>query len=387
MNLIPIVISPDINSFMQSADKASARANLDLGTLATQSGDFSAKADKSGAGVNFIVADVSADDATVNGANLLASYASAKLLTPNGASLSATNRAVLFVPPGRYDLGTVPLVMDTQFVDLVGSTGHPEHVLITSAVAVDNSGTLVQIANDVLISGVTLENTQTTNAINNTDADPAAYAPYDNLTLAKLRDVTMRGTGLGVSMRMVVYSGTFTNCTGGDYSFGGDSFSFSGGASGTFTNCTGGNSSFCDASGTFTNCTGGNSAFGGDTGDESGTFTNCTGGEYSFGINGASGTFINCTGGNSSFGNIGVASGTFINCTGGLDSYGGNAYGSGAGASGTFTNCTGGYGSYFEFTSTARLFFCRLTSGTFPSRSSGAKIKRSFEGDTEVNDA
>ena len=199
-----------------------------------------------GEGVNFVTADASPDNAVTNGTNLRAAYAAAKLLTPNGAALSATNRAVVFVPPGKYDLVTTALTMDTQFVDLVGVSGNPEHVLITSVVDVDNSGTLVQTANDVLISGVTLENTQNSNAKNYIETDPAAYAPSTNLTLAKLRYVVSGGKNSGQSMRLgIIYSGTFNNCTGGDGAFGGG-----GTASGTFKDCVGGEFSFGGGGGT-----------------------------------------------------------------------------------------------------------------------------------------
>ena len=303
------------------------------------------KLSKTGEGVNFVTADASPDNAVTNGTNLLAAYDSAKLLAPNGAALSATNRAVVFVPPGIYDLVTTALTMDTQFVDLVGVSGNPEHVLITSVVAVNNTGTLVQTVNDVLISGVTLENTQNSNSRNNNATDPAAYAPSSNKTLAKLRDVVMRGSSFGWSMRRAItYSGTFTNCTGGDYSFGSNG---GGLASGTFTNCTGGNYAFGGdegtASGTLTNCTGGDSAFGGYYGTASGTLTNCTGGDYSFGGYGtASGTFKDCTGGTLAFGGDGTASGTFTNCTGGILAFGG-----------------------FGGSASGKLYTCRLTAGTF----------------------
>jgi hypothetical protein len=130
------------------------------------------------------------------------------------------------------------------------------------------------------------------------------------------------------------------NCQGGDDSFGGG---YGDSASGTFIDCQGGVNSFGDsASGTFTNCIGGDGSFGGDGGVASGTFTNCIGGDGSFGGDG------------------GVASGTFTNCIGGEYSFGSSS------ASGTFTNCQGGS---FSFGSTnklkGKLYYCRLTSGTF----------------------
>lgn len=54
-----------------------------------------------------------------SGTNLLAAYTAAKTLTPGGAALSASNRAVVALPPGGYDLATGLLTLDTDFVDLV----------------------------------------------------------------------------------------------------------------------------------------------------------------------------------------------------------------------------------------------------------------------------
>jgi hypothetical protein len=149
--------------------------------------------------------------------------------------------------------------------------------------------------------------------------------------------------------------GTFTDCSGGDYSFAGGV-----GPGGTltstsvFTNCTGGNLSFGGGdsagngggitNGTFTNCIGGDESFGGNGGSAGGNFTSCTGGYASFGGTGsASGNFRNCTGGTISFGGDGGnASGEFKNCAGGNYSFGGYN----GTANGTFTDCTGGIGSF-----------------------------------------
>ena len=301
-------------------------------------------------------------NAVVNGTALRTAYAAAKILTPNGAALSATNRAVLFVPPGKYDLVTTPLTLDTQFVDLVGVSGNPEHVLITSIVSALNSGTLVQTANDVLISGVTLENEHTNweNA-NLTEADPSAYMPNSGLAATKLRDVVMRSSGEGRSMRLHVnYAGTYTNCVSGMLSFG---YGYGGTASGTFTNCTGGDYSFASdgtASGTFTNCVGGNYSFG-SSGAASGTFNNCNGGTNCFGGNGgtAGGTFVNCISSDYSFGS--TATGIFTRCIGGDYSFGSTE------SSGTFTDCIGGTQCFTAGDSICSGLYvnCRATSVSF----------------------
>jgi hypothetical protein len=56
----------------------------------------------------------------LNGVNLLAAYAEAKTLTPGGNALSEGNRAVVFIPPGTYDLAGSTLNVDGEFVDIVG---------------------------------------------------------------------------------------------------------------------------------------------------------------------------------------------------------------------------------------------------------------------------
>lgn len=71
----------------------------------------------------FIVVRTSADP-VANGTALLAAYVATKALTPNGSAIDANNRATLLVPPGTYDFGATPLVMDTEGVNVVGISGH-----------------------------------------------------------------------------------------------------------------------------------------------------------------------------------------------------------------------------------------------------------------------
>lgn len=105
-------------------------------------------AQKAGEGVNFVVVDASAGTTAGNGVNLLAAYANAKILTPNGAALSATNRGVLFIPPGVYEL-TAPLAIDAEFVDIygLGQTAQKQAVVITG-------DTFTITAADVRVSGI-----------------------------------------------------------------------------------------------------------------------------------------------------------------------------------------------------------------------------------------
>jgi hypothetical protein len=322
------------------------------------------------------------DNVVTNGTNLIAAYAAAKALTPHGQALGADNRAVVLVPPGKYDLGTGQLEMDTEYVDLVGLSTARDNQHIYGTANGAGTGVLRQTADNVKIENLFVELGPTGVTIAGNAQDPAAYFPDTALGSAVVRNCLFKGDGTsGWSMRLAIdYAGHYEDCTGGYASFG-----YGGTASGTFTNCTGGTSSFGrsgDASGTFTNCTGGDYSFG-RYGTASGTFTNCTGGRYSFGYNGeasgtfnncagedyafgnASGTFTNCTGGSASFGYFGTASGTFNNCTGGQWSFGNNGT-----ASGTFNNCTGGDSS-FAFGGTASGTFTSCTGGNYSFGNSG----------------
>ena len=346
--------------------------------------------------------------ATTNGINLLAAYAAAKALTPNGAALSATNRASVIIPPGVYDLGSgegyTPLTLDTEFVDLIGLTSDRKSQHIKGTPPATNSGVIVQTADDVHVSNLYVKILTEVESANWNDTDSAAYFPTTSLSNTVVDNCQFDGQNGSkyegprlFSMRLYIeYSGTFNNCTGGNFAFGGG-----GTASGTFTNCTGGDGSFGGAggtaSGTFTNCTGGGVAFGGG-GTASGTFTNCTGGDYSFGGAGgtASGTFTNCTGGDVAFGSGGTASGTFTNCTGGNYAFGGGGTASGTFSnctggdysfgiygtvSGVFTNCTGGAGAFGSGgTLSGQLYYCRLTTGSFQTLAEGGKLRACVDG-------
>jgi hypothetical protein len=313
---------------------------------------------------NYVTVKVT-DNAITNGNNLLAAYALAKTVTPNAIALSTSNRLAVILPAATYDLGTQSLILDTQYIDIVGSTSDRSKHYITSNLGAANRGTVQQTANDVKLYNLTIENSNTTYSPAYSSTDPAAYFPSTNLNLTYVENVLFTSNSTNVwSMRMVIeYSGTFIDCIGGINSFSGGL----GTASGTFTNCTGGLESFGSygtANGNFINCTGGIGSFGGSGGAASGTFKDCTGGIGSFGGNGgtASGTFKDCTGGDYSFGgNGGTASGTFTNCSGGDYSFGGAisstavltnctggdySFASGGAINGTLTNCTGGIGSF-----------------------------------------
>jgi len=341
-------------------------------------------------------------DVIENGARLQNAYAAAKALTPHGLPLSADNRAVLFVAPGRYDLGAGEVVLDTEFVDLIGLSSARENQYITGTSNGSFTGVIRQTANDVRIENLRVECTGLEGFnLFGAPSDPAAYFPSSNRPLTRVRNCEfVADVNNAFSMRTEInYAGTYIDCVAGVSSFGG----FGGVASGTFINCTGSFQSFAGgtqnaiASGVFLNCSAGADSFGGEGGVASGRFTQCTADDNSFGGRGtASGVFEHCTGGNGAFGGAGgAASGKFVDCTGRLAAFGGlgfnagsasgefidcrgeeSAFGGGGAASGIYTNCVGldnAFGGGPSGNSTgARLLGCRMTgttwSGTFRGR-------------------
>lgn len=134
------------------------------------------------------------------------------------------------------------------------------------------------------------------------------------------------------------------------------------------------------ASGRFIDNMGEDFCFGGGGGETWGEFINCRSGMRSFGTD-AGGTFTGCMAGDLSFGSE-SAWGQFINCHSGEESFGGHT------ASGTYTGCTGGYGSFGggeEGLLTGRLYYCRLTSGTFRPVSGLGRTVYCIDGNNEHN--
>ena len=302
---------------------------------------------------NYVTVKVT-DNAIVNGNNLLAAYALAKTTSPNGTAKSATNRLAVILPAAKYDLGTQSLILDTQYVDIVGSTSDRSKHYITSNVVETSRGTVQQTANDVKLINLTIENSNTTymGGVGNF-TDPAAYFPNSNLANAYLENIKIicpddiNDNIHGFSTRIgITYSGTYIDCSGGNFLFGGVMNSGSTTLSGIFINCTGELFSF-------------GGIYQGGTSLLSGTFTGCTGGYYSFGGGDTTGGTItstavltNCTGEDYSFGGSlydtgGTLGGTFKDCTGGDFSFGGGGGGGTGGTlSGTFKDCKGGTESF-----------------------------------------
>jgi hypothetical protein len=266
-------------------------------------------------GTNFIYVAADGTD-TANATALSAAYTTAKTMSP-----SATNRITIIAAPGKFNFGSSAFVMDTQYIDLVSLDGNRSIIFNSSNIG----GTISITANNVFVKGV--------------DVRTLKFTIANSLNLLRVE-----------------------NCTGGDYSFGGNGI----------------------ASGTFNSCTGGNYSFGGSNGEASGTFNSCIGGAVSFGGNGeASGVFTNCTGGENSFGGNGTASGTFNSCTGGDRAFGGNGT-----SSGIFTSCVGGeysFGGDLMGTLSGKLFYCRLTLGTFATVSGSGKTVYCVDGNGDPN--
>jgi hypothetical protein len=134
--------------------------------------------------------------------------------------------------------------------------------------------------------------------------------------------------------------------------------------------------------GQYIGCSASGSSFGASSGagvtlSITGTFINCTSDSYSFGagFTGATvgGAFRNCVSGSYSFGNGSNASGTFINCTA-------SDYSFGTTASGQFTQCVAGFNSFGPSGLTGKLYFCRLTSGAYPTPTNPGKIRFCING-------
>lgn len=329
-------------------------------------------------GASFVTVNAGADPLQ-NGINLLAAYAQVRAFTPHGNPLAPDNRAVVIVPPGRYDLDVESLVLDTEYVDLVGLTTDRDSQYILGTGNGPGTGVLTQTANDVRIENLTLHCTLATGE----GLDVFAYAPASDLPATRIRnchfladDVNAHSMGTGV-----IYSGEYEDCVAGNRAFGSGFFAE---ASGVFRRCRGGIQSFggiAPATGYFEDCVAEHTSFGASSG-ASGTFIRCVGGDYAFGgylgSGVASGRFVQCQGGDYSFGgNGGDARGEFIDCTGGIVSFGsgGSIFGNQGQARGNFVNCVGdaeSFGGGFVGSSFGGRFTgCRVTgtwNGTFNGR-------------------
>ena len=103
------------------------------------------------AGDNFIMIPVTSNSIQ-NGSTLLQSISSARnIINPNSIPKSSTNRVSIFMPPGRYDLGSSVLTLNVEYVDLIA-------LISNSVVIVSNNTTVVAevlTTNGIFINDIT----------------------------------------------------------------------------------------------------------------------------------------------------------------------------------------------------------------------------------------
>jgi len=288
-----------------------------------------------------------------NAVELQEAYDLAKTMSP-----TADNRITVVATPGTYKFPST-FVMDTEYIDLVSLTGNRDVVFdldveepfqFNEDGEITSFGEIIKIIEDnIILIGVQGKN--------------RFSESYD--------DYWGNGTDYKLPIRIInnLPNLYIKNCNGGDFGFGSNE---------NFWNSL---SEPVVVSGTFIDCEGGFRSFGnGSNANPSGTFINCNSFQInSFGNNSnASGYFENCKlplgfG----FGGFGESSGTFINCSGG-------DYLFPTIASGVFTNCVAG-GDSFGGTLTGKLFYCRLTLGTFKTVSSGGRTYYCVDGNGNPN--
>ena len=278
---------------------------------------------------------------TTNALSLTNSYALAKLKTPHGLALSATNRFTIYLMPGRYTIVSGQLLMDTQFIDLIGLGNDARDV------RVESTGIAVRItADDVTCRRFT---TYTTAASPTANTDPTGFHPDNALGNLKALEMIFDALNNVAAMRPGIgYSGYYQDCIcTKSHSFGA-SISTSGGvASGTFIRCQANGQAFGSvatgsvapiASGFFLDCEASGGSFA-SRGTASGIFWRCRGGSIT--VNTIVGQFAGSSGGSfggADSGTVGTASGDFYYCYSEQTSFGA-AVGGGV-ASGNFFGCT-----------------------------------------------
>lgn len=236
--------------------------------------DLAAKLDI--AGPAHIVVTVTSDP-TANSASLSNAYAQAKLLTPHGLPLSDTNRAVVLVPPGQYNFGTTQLVLDADFVDLIGASSEPQNQYIFGTANGNGTGVVVHTATTSTIANLRIHCTRTSGGLS--AAAPAAYYPVSEAAGHRVINCVIQANGTNaIAMRAeAIYAGYYQDVQATDYAFG----AFGGSATGSFIRCTAGRESFGTnglAVGLFVDCTAGAFSFGGGTSGITvgGRFYRCT---------------------------------------------------------------------------------------------------------------
>lgn len=234
-----------------------------------------------------------------NGKNLLKKYSEVSI-----DGLLESNRYVIYLEPGIYDLGTSSLILNKRFVDIIG-LDEKNKSIITSNISASSNGTINQLADYVNLSNLSVENTNTTfispwhEAIltpedrnfyeERLNLLPSAYfqnfAVGQNFGKTYIENVEFKTLSSSIqSMRIAQsYNGTYKNVIAGNFAFG-----FKGKANGIFENCIAGHLSFgsfgTEVKGIFNNCTALYSSFGRQATLIKGKFTNCNAKPESFGF-------------------------------------------------------------------------------------------------------
>ena len=241
--------------------------------------------------------------------------------------LSATNRRVVILAPGTHTL-TASLIMDTNFVDMSVMVSHGwDTTYLTTNLTGKDCGTstvILQTANDIRLSGFTVQNTATggittrgaliLDAANN---DPSVYQNMQFLTnrvdgYGATSAVNTRNTGSPTTRS---FKGTWINCRANPDTGHGFRFYGTGTYDPTMWDCVAGDKSFI---GTYT-----------ADGPIAGKHYRCIGEDRSFGSNmdtsiSSDALFVDCIGGDGSFGTEANTFGTYLNCTAGANSFGGH---------------------------------------------------------------
>jgi hypothetical protein len=214
-----------------------------------------------------------------NGSALRSAYEVAKTMEPYGNALSSSNRVVVLVAPGIYDLGADDLTLDEGFVDVMSLDGERSVIIKRSG---GSAGAVrVRLTSDgIRLRGIDAEDGQ----IRMVGGTPTSIFEK------------CRATGAGsFSSTGLFTSGTFIDCVGGANAFGGATD-----FSGTAIRCVG-------TTGCFTGGAGGGFIFSGVAEDT--TITSGFGEDFSS----ANGTMLRCTvTGSSGFGPTG--SGSILYC-------------------------------------------------------------------------
>ena len=192
---------------------------------------------------------------TENAQELQDAYDEAKTMSP-----ASDNRIVVILGPGEYQFTSI-FTMDTEYIDLVSLTGLRDVTFDLSGITdpfdfIDPSNqvtspVLLVDTDNVYVRGIKTKvyNSPNFDALFGQGTDyPLPLTISDDLPNLVMENCEGGINSFGSSGQA---SGTFTNCQGGDFSFGGAQV-FGGGAqtSGTFTNCQGGNNSFGGGFGT-----------------------------------------------------------------------------------------------------------------------------------------